>query len=174
MIEQKKILEKIEALDINQENHEYYEWFLKLGKVLIEEKNNVDVIDRYFILNIDKGIRDCLYLIDRRWNYALNLKEFAYNEHLIINFYYNHLLTLPYRGVPFIIAIYFKLESLLKQQMDHVIDSNMEYDWSEVDNWFSESCQLTAIAKFLKIKKEEICLEIPLSIVNTARKSSRT
>ena len=165
-MQQEDVIKKIEKLDTNQDNYVLFDWYTSIALKVIENLKSQSDND-FFSENINESIRECLYLLDQRWDYNISLKDFGYNENLLVNFYHNHLFTLPYEGVPFILGLYYKLEALLQRQKEHVFDGVSEYDWSDLDDWFLESCQLTSIARLLENKKEEICLEIPLSIANT-------
>lgn len=164
------ILKKIETLDTNQKNYVYFDWFLKLGDTLLEQQKRIgenDSSDSSMDETMDQSIRECLYLLDQRWNLEINLREFSYSEHMLTNLYYGHLATLPYRGVSYLLALHFKLKALLGSQRGHLIDFDSTYENGILDTWFMESCQLTALAKLFENKQEEICQETPLSTANT-------
>jgi hypothetical protein len=158
------ILEKIERMDQAQENYGYFDWLAKTGEEMdtrihtVRDRTNTP--ETPLCYELDQSIGECLYLIDQRWTYGIDPGEFYYDENLIENFYFNHLATLPQSGLALLMALYFKLRELLTHQKEHGRNSE-EHDISELNVWFLESCQLTAIAELLRDRKEELCLEIP-------------
>lgn len=150
----KDVLYKIDKLDTIQEMYECFD----LLDIFVKNNflNKLGQSDVLFMLESGE-VRDCLYLIDHKWNIEVPFKDFLYDEEYVINFYYSNLLSVPIRGLSFYIAIYFKFKTLLDNRKHHIIDEYSDYEWDTLDQWFAESCQLNALYKFTKEKTEEIC-----------------
>jgi hypothetical protein len=171
---QRFIVDKIEHMDQAQENYGYFDWLAATGRELDEHihgsQSEYDASEDLLRQELDRDVGECIYLIDQRWNHGIDPEEFYYDENLIGNFYYGHLDTLPQSGLALILALYFKYRELRVRQGERsvALQREGEHKLSELNAWFLESCQLNAIARLLKTKKEELCLEIPPYTASTA------